>query len=213
VLQLLLEKYSALNRPVEFHKAAKKAFKFEHHNFVPYLKTKVLVDFDSELYIDIFVKSATQNSSLEDFMTVRPLLSKKREADFLDYCKKNKVNLYIVILNQEGRFDEILTLIEESIKNQSSSTYYFYNPFDIPKAISYIIKKFPDDVFDIVQLQTENALKKMNMDRKGYAHACAHLRPLKKLPKSHQSDFKTYLSSLRDRFRNRPAFVDELSKI
>jgi hypothetical protein len=213
VMQLLLEKYSALNRQVEFHKAAKKAFKFEQNNFVPYLKTKVSADFDSELYIDVFIKSATQNSSLEDFMTVRPLLSKKREGDFMDYCKKNKVNLYIEILNHESRFDEILTLIEESIKSHSSSTYSFYNPFDIPKALSYIIEKFPDDVFDIVQLQTENALKRMNMDRKGYAHACAHLRPLKKLPKSHQSDFRTYLNSLRDRFRGKPAFVDELSKI
>ncbi len=213
VMQLLLEKYSALNRQTEFHKAAKKAFKFEHNNFVPYLKTKVSADFDSELYVDVFIKSATQDSSLEDFMTVRPLLSKKREADFMDYCQKNKVNLYIEILNHESRFDEILTLIEESIKSHSTSTYSFYNSFDIPKAISYIIEKFPDDVFDIVQLQTENALKKMNMDRKGYAHACAHLRPLKKLPKSHQSDFRTYLNSLRDRFRGRPAFVDELSKI
>jgi uncharacterized Zn finger protein len=35
---------------------------------------------------------------------------------------------------------------------------------------------------------------------KGYANACANLKPLKKLPKSHQMDLKTYLESLRSRF-------------
>ena len=90
--------------------------------------------------------------------------------------------------------------------------YFSYN-FDIQKALSYIVEKFPDDVFDIVQFQTDKALKGMKMDRSGYASACANLKPLKNLPKSHQTDLKTYLESLRSRFVGRPAFLDELKKI
>jgi hypothetical protein len=211
VIQLLLDKYLALNNLEAFHKWAKTAFtKFEHPNFVPYLKTKVLVEHDEALYIDVHLKSATQTSTLDDFLTVRPLLSKQKEANFIEMCKKEKQNLYVDILYKDGNLAGILAFIEE--KGKPNSSIFYYN-FDLQKALSYIVEKFPDDVFDIVQFQTDKALKGMKMDRSGYASACANLKPLKNLPKSHQTDLKTYLESLRSRFAGKPAFLDELKKI
>ena len=211
IMQLLLDKYLTLNRLTEFHKSAKTALtKFEHHNFVPYLKTKVLVEHDEALYIEVHLKSATQTSALADFLTVRPILSKQKEANFIEICKKEKQNLYIDILNKDGNLAGILAFIEE--KGKPNSTIFYYN-FDIQKALSYIVEKYPDDVFDIVQFQTDKALKGMKMDRSGYANACANLKPLKNLPKSHQTDLKTYLESLRSRFQGKPAFMDELKKM
>jgi hypothetical protein len=211
IMQLLLDKYLALNNLEAFHKWAKTAFtKFEHPNFVPYLKTKVLVEYNEALYIDIHLQNATQTSSLIDFLTVRPLLSKQKEANFIEMCKKVKQNLYVDILYRDGNLTGILSFIEE--KGKPDSTFSF-NSFDVQKALSYIIEKFPDDVFDIVQFQTDKALKSMKMDRSGYASACANLKPLKNLPKSHQMDLKTYLESLRSRFQGKPAFLDELKNI
>jgi hypothetical protein len=211
IMQLLLDKYLAFNNLEAFHKWAKTAFtKFEHPNFVPYLKTKVLSKYDEALYIDVHLKSATQTSTLDDFLTVRPLLSKQKEANFIEMCKKEKQNLYIDILNKDGNLAGILAFIEE--QGKPSGNYFYFN-FDLQKALSYIVEKFPDDVFDIVQFQTDKALKSMKMDRSGYASACANLKPLKKLPKSHQTDLKPYLESLRSRFHGKPAFMDELKKI
>ncbi len=211
VMQLLLDKYLALNNLEAFHKWAKTAFtKFEHPNFVPYLKTNVLVEHDEALYIDVHLKSASQTSELADFLTVRPLLSKQKEANFIEMCQKEKQNLYIDILNKDGNLAGILAFIEE--KGKPNSTIYYYN-FNLQKALSYIVEKYPEDVFDIVQFQTDKALKGMKMERSGYAHACANLKPLKNLPKSHQTDLKTYLESLRSRFQGKPAFMDELKKM
>ena len=211
IMQLLLDKYLALNNVEAFHKWAKTAFtKFEQPNFVPYLKSKVLVEYDEALYIDVHLKSATQTSTLADFLTVRSLLSKQKEANFIEMCKKEKQNLYIDILNKDGNLAGILAFIEE--KGKPNGNYFYYN-FDIQKALSYIVEKFPDDVFDIVQFKTNEALKNMKMDRSGYESACSHLKPLKNLPKSHQTFLKTYLESLRSRFQGRPAFLDELRKM
>jgi hypothetical protein len=211
VMQLLLDKFLALNRLEEFHKYANVAAKnFENSHFIPYLKTKVLVDYDKELYINVHLRNAADKYNLDDFLTVRSLLSKQKEADFIEKCKKEKQNLYVDILNKDGNLAGILAFIEAQGKPSSG---YFYYSFDMQKALSYIIGKFPDDVFDIVQFQTNQALKNMKMDRSGYASACSHLKPLKNLPKSHQMDLKTFLESLRSRFVSRPAFLDELRKI
>jgi uncharacterized Zn finger protein len=213
IMQMLLDKYWALGRMNEFHKAAKAAVtNFEHSNFIPYLKTRVLEKYDSVLYVQIYLESATQTSSLEDFLVVRPLLSTQKEADFLEMCKKDKQNLYVDILNKDGDLANILQFLEPKKSATKSYGYFSYN-FDMEKALSYIIEEYPDEVFNIVHAQTEEALAGMKLDRSGYARAVAHLRPLKNLPKGHQLNAINYNTTLRIRYGSRPAFLDELGKI
>ncbi len=209
IMQHLLEKYFELNKWTEFHQTAKSALTtFPNNNFVEYLRPKVVENYDEDLYIYVYLKNASRKSILTDFLIVRPLLTQERETEFIKSCRNDNQNLYVEILKNDENLEDILNLIEEKTK---SSSFYFYG-FDFPKALSYIIKEFPDDVFDIVQRQAEEALKQMKMDRSGYARACAHLRPLKDLPPSHQNDLKTLVNSLRERFKSRPAFLEELSK-
>ena len=213
VMQLLLDKYLSLNQLTAFHKVANAAFtNFTNPNFVPYLKNHVLEKYDTNLYIQVYLKSATQSSSLEDFLTVRSLLTDWQEKDFIQNCKKDKQNLYVEILHQDGDLAGILRFVKENSSPSNPYSFFSYG-FDMPKALFLIIEKYPDDVFDIVEKQATQAFDKMKMDRKGYAHACAYLKPLKDLPQSHKNKYRTLIINLRERFRNRPAFLDELSRI
>lgn len=213
VMQMLLDKYLALGRLTEFHKVGKAALsKFEHNHFVSYLKIRVLEKYDSDLYIDVHLKNAIQTGALDDFLAVHPLLSKRKEVDFIEKCKKDKPNLYVDILNKDGNFEKILHFLEDKKTSQNTYISFSYG-FDMPKALGYIIEKYPDEVFNIVQFQTEEALGCMKMDRSGYARAIAYLRPLINLPQGNQQNAKNYMLTLRSRYMGRPAFLDELSKI
>ena len=213
IMQLLLDKYLSLNRLTEFHKAANTAFTFfERGSFVPYLKSKVLKEYDTDLYIKVHLKSAKMKSELKDFLKVRSLLTPEMESEFIRSSKKDNQNLYVDILNDDGDLAGILSFVKEQ-NSQSHSYYYHSYGLDMSKALTYIIKQYPDEVFKIVQRQALLAFDNMKMDRQGYAQACAYLKPLKKLPDSHKPNFNTLLQTLRERFKTRPAFLDELSKI
>lgn len=217
IMQKLLDKYLSINKLSEFHRASVKAFeKFQNPDFTPYLKKHIIESYNTDLYIKVYLKSARQTQSLADFLHVRLLLSKPQENQFVNECKSQYKNLYIELLNHDANYQGILSFIEEYQKASVPSfysSYMFSSSFDMAKAISYVIDKYPDDIFDIVLAQSKEALSRMKMDRDGYANALKCLKPLKNLPASHKSDLKTWLNSLQERYKSRPAFLDELKKL
>ena len=70
--------------------------------------------------------------------------------------------------------------------------------------------RFPEEVSAIYERIVWELMKE-NADRKGYKEACRYIRRMKKLDQDNRAS--VLIEALRAKYSNRPALLDELSKV
>ncbi len=109
----------------------------------------------------------------------------------------HRKSVYLKLVVEENDLDEILTFVRE-------------NPYYIEQYAEMLSGKFREEVIEIyskyIKLEASNS-----SNRKEYRKVCAIIKRYKKI--AGNSNLQKIISELKTLYKNRPAFLDELSKI
>lgn len=132
-------------------------------------------------------------------------LHKKEESDFYDNIKEELKKLkgwrgestYLQLIVEEKDLDEIME-------------YVRLNPRTIEDYATMLLDKYKDDVIEVYKKYIKHQAS-ISSNRSNYKNVCRILKQYKKI--AGQQNFENIKGELSMLYRNRPAFLDELSKI
>ncbi len=210
VAERLLDYYELQEMKPEFHQIADQVLNANvggQAPYIEYIKDKIDYASDPKLYLYVWEFHTQSKKDLDGYIRLYQHWTKTQKEIFIE-GQKNNVYFYALILHHEERYDALLAWVEhhKGLTSRSMSggmNFYQYVPL--------LGKEFPARAYELMELYLLQEFKIMDLDRKGYAYFCQNLKYLKKI-KGMDKEKKAFIERLRNTYRNRPAFQEELNK-
>jgi DNA-binding PadR family transcriptional regulator len=200
IAQELLEFYDKTDRK-KFIDLAKKVFKGSPDSFDEYLYENLGIDDDRELYRNILFNLAKRTRNLELFRELKANFGNNSAQKFIAEAS-NDTFFYLDLLQEVKDYEKILQLVKEN------NYHWGFHKFITP-----ILNIYPKESFEIIKNKANICLEE-RMGRRYYIEVASWLQLLLKIEdKNITSEIKIYLQELLQKYKRRPALIDELKKV
>jgi hypothetical protein len=199
----LMEKYIARDNRDRFVAIAQKAsekFNWEVNEFIA---ERILPTDNLGFFKKIVSETATRKQRLDFFHRWREHVTPLEQENYLQSHNPHNGNFYITLLADAKRFSDVLIFAERNIENFNTDVF--------SKAAELVLNMYPDDVFSLYCDRVIIYMGKGAQGRDHYQRAVAMLKPVKNI-KGKETEIKLFAAELRGKFRNLPAFLDELKR-
>jgi hypothetical protein len=197
----LMEKYIARDNRDRFVAIAQKAsekFNWEVNEFIA---ERILPTDNLGFFKKIVSETATRKQRLDFFHRWREHVTPLEQENYIQAHNTRDGNFYITLLADAKRFSDVLIFAERNIENFQTDVF--------SKAAELVLNMYPDDVFSLYCDRVIIYMGKGSQGRDHYQRAVVMLKPVKNI-KGKEAEIKLFAAELRGKFRNLPAFLDEL---
>lgn len=197
----LQKRYKELNMQSELARVSQMLF--EKEDFKEEYALFVIDNIDKTLYEKLYIRAleiyVVSEQSIEHYTLLREYLDAHKRVAFIKNFEEiyNK-RFYVQLLEIEKQYVTILEFVE---KNKNS--------YDLHDIVKPIISIYPDQVFDILKVESDKQVGARG--RSSYARASQLLQLMLPVPEKREA-LKAYVSKLYNHQPRLPALRDELNK-
>lgn len=178
---------------------AKEIFQIFPDRVSDFLYKNLNYEDDAKFHKQLLFYLARKKESMPIFKQIKALYGDDSANEFIQTLDKSI--FYFQTLNLMNKKEVILSYLKKNLDD------YNFNSI-----IKLIIDKFPAACFDLIQKKT-NVYLEENVGRKYYILAIDRLKILRKINnKVIRTKAEQYLANLMKKYKNRPAFIDEMKK-